>query len=299
MASAASPAADELNLQRTVLQLQAQVEELRRRFDDQRRKAEEKGGLENVYSGQEPDEPHPRMHTGTQYPITTHCAQAVTNHADYPLLKLGSPSAEAGPSSRSGPFTLQAGPSTTSRRPPDGHPSSSMQRNSDSLQAAERANEKRKETTLSDPTSHTTHPQNAVRAPHHDAQRDNIRAGSTADDGDLQRINLQLQEQNEQLRRRLDDMERKEAERYMLDKELAELRSHGHESHKPHAHHLPPGSVDPPSSQVEPSGSNSNADASSHLAGPSTFSNVPPEGRRRSSAPSDSDLIEDEEGTSQ
>jgi hypothetical protein len=209
MASAASPAADELNLQRTVLQLQAQVEELRRRFDDQRRKAEEKGGLENVYSGQEPDEPHPRMHTGTQYPITTHCAQAVTNHADYPLLKLGSPSAEAGPSSRSGPFTLQAGPSTTSQRPPDGHPSSSMQRNSDSLQAAERANEKRKETTLSDPTSHTTHPQNAVRAPHHDAQRDNIRAGSTADDGDFQRINSQLQEQGEQLRRRLDDMERK------------------------------------------------------------------------------------------
>ncbi|KIJ06429.1 hypothetical protein PAXINDRAFT_20384 [Paxillus involutus ATCC 200175] len=270
------------------------------------------------------------MHTGTQYPITTHCAQAVTNHADYPLLKLGSPSAEAGPSSRSGPFTLQAGPSTTSRRPPDGHPSSSTQCNSDSLQAAERANEKRKETTLSDPTNYTTHPQNAVRAPHHhDAQSGNIRAGSTAyttaDDGDLQRVNVQLQAQVEQLRRQFDDFKRQaDGERDLLEKEVADLRSRGHEAHKLQGHHLPPGtdhsltvyctqaitndrglssrksgSVDPPSSQAEPSGSNSNADASTHLAGPSTFFNVPPEGRRPSSAPSDSDLIEDEGGTSQ
>jgi hypothetical protein len=155
----------------------------------------------------------------------------------------------AGPSSRSdtGPLTLQVGPSTSANDPPDGRPSSSVQCNSDSLQAAERANEKRRETILSGRTSHTTHPQNAVRARHHhDAQSGNIRAGSTAyttaDDGDLHRVNLQLQEQNEQLRRQFDDFKRQaDGERYMLEKELEELRSRGHESHKPQAHHLPPG----------------------------------------------------------
>ncbi|KAF8833955.1 hypothetical protein BDN67DRAFT_650548 [Paxillus ammoniavirescens] len=81
-AQSQTPAADEPNLQRAFLELQGQVEELRRRFDDPKRKAEEKEGLENVYSRQESDEPHPRMHTGTQYPITTHFTQSVTNEAE-------------------------------------------------------------------------------------------------------------------------------------------------------------------------------------------------------------------------
>jgi hypothetical protein len=253
MTSAASPAADELNLQRAVLQLQGQVEELRRRFDDPKRQAEKEGLEKNVYSGQESDEPHPRAHTGTPYPITTHCTQAVTNDANYSSRKSGSPSGVAGASSRSdhGPSTLQAGPSTSSNAPPESHLSSSMQFNSDSVQAEERVNEQRRETTLSNPTSHATPSQTAVHGPHHnDARMYDIGMGSTAyttaDDGDLQRFNLQLQEQNEQLRRRLDDMERRaEVERYMLEKELAELRSRGHESQKPQAHHLPPGTSSP------------------------------------------------------
>jgi hypothetical protein len=105
-----------------------------------------------------------------------------------------------------------------------------MQCNSNSLQAAERANEKR-ETTLSDLTSHTTHSPNPARPPdHHDAHRDDIRAGSTAyttaDDRDLQRVNLQLQEQNEQLRRQFNDFKRQaDGERDLLEKEVADLRS--------------------------------------------------------------------------
>ncbi|KAF8834961.1 hypothetical protein BDN67DRAFT_975651 [Paxillus ammoniavirescens] len=304
VAPAASPATDELNLQRVVLQLQGQVEENRRSFDDPKRKAEEKEGLENVYRGQESDEPHPRMQTGAQYPITTHFTQAVINDADHPSLKSGSPSAVAGAFSLSdhGRSTPHADPSTSSNAPPETRPSSSAQVNSDSVQAKERVNEQTRETALSDPMSHVTpSSQTAVRPHHNDARRYDIRSGSTAaDEADLQRVVLQLQEQNEQLRRQLDDTTRKaEAERYMLEKEVAELRSRGHESHKSQAHHIPPGSPGPSSPRAEPLGSNSNAGVSTHLAGPSTFSTLPRPGRRSSSAPSDSDLIEDEKGTSQ
>jgi predicted nucleic acid-binding Zn-ribbon protein len=74
--------------------------------------------------------------------------------------------------------------------------------------------------------------------------------GSTAfpaaNEADPQRLILELQDQNEQLRRRLDDTERKaEVERYMLEKELAGVRSRGHELQKPQAHHLPPGTSSP------------------------------------------------------
>ncbi|KAF8836005.1 hypothetical protein BDN67DRAFT_365445 [Paxillus ammoniavirescens] len=92
----------------------------------------------------------------------------------------------------------------------------------------------------------------------------------------------------------------------MLEKDVAELRSRGRQSRKSQAitddRGLSPlklGSPGPSSPRAEPLGSNSNAGVSTHLAGPSTFSNLPRPGRRSSSAPSDSDLIEDEKGTSQ
>ncbi|KAF8839815.1 WD40 repeat-like protein [Paxillus ammoniavirescens] len=190
MASSASPTAHEVDVQRSIFLLQEQVEELRRRLDDPKPKAEEKEGPEkHTYSGQESDKPYPQMYTDL-------------------------PTVGAGPSSRpdTSPSTFQVGPSTFSNNPPDGHPSSSTQSHSAAIQAEEQANEQRK-TTLNDPTSHATYSQN-------DTQKDDINIGSspaptTTYEADLQRLILHLQAQNEQLRQQLDD-----SKRYLLEKEV-------------------------------------------------------------------------------
>jgi uncharacterized protein (DUF1778 family) len=84
MTSAASPAADAVDVQRAILQLQEQFEQLRRRLDDPKREAEEKEGLKKhaeqlEYNGRESlKSQRPQKHAGTQHAFTIHCTQAVT-----------------------------------------------------------------------------------------------------------------------------------------------------------------------------------------------------------------------------
>ncbi|KIK93126.1 hypothetical protein PAXRUDRAFT_145732, partial [Paxillus rubicundulus Ve08.2h10] len=292
-ASAVSPALGEPNFHRAMLELREQFEELRRCLDDLKQKGEEREGPnKNVHTGvQEPYKSRPQAHASTEYPITAHCTPAITNDADFPF-QSGSSSVGAGPSSRSytGPFTLQTAPSTSFNDPPDGRPSSSMQYNSDLVQEEEQANENRTNTTLNDPTSYAAHPQI-------DPHNGDIKAGpspapTAADVVDLQRLILQLQEQNEQFRQQLDDSKQKaEAERYILEKEVAELRSFSHVSHTPQEHHLSTGTDHPLTIYcTQPSCCNSIAGAFTHLPGPSTISKLHPEGHRSSSAPHTQDF---------
>ncbi|KAF8834614.1 hypothetical protein BDN67DRAFT_536659 [Paxillus ammoniavirescens] len=107
--------------------------------------------------------------------------------------------------------------------------------------------------------------------------RDDIKMTSTASPADqenLQRAILWLQEQVDQLRRRVDDPKRKVVERDELDTDPLAVE-------------------EGPSLRAEPSGPTSTASTSQ--VGLSTFSDVPSQGHPRSSAPSIAESIEAEE----
>ncbi|KAF8836610.1 hypothetical protein BDN67DRAFT_1014575, partial [Paxillus ammoniavirescens] len=129
--------------------------------------------------------------------------------------------------------------STSSRIPPEGHPSSSTQSDSDSLEAEERAqNEKEMENRFNDPASNATQSQNIVHARDYhgpESQKDDVTTASAAspatDEVDVQRAILELQEQFEQLRPRLDDPKREAEEKEGLKKHAEQLEYDGRECH--------------------------------------------------------------------
>jgi hypothetical protein len=166
-----------------------------------------------------------------------HRKHRTTKAADQPNV-VDSPhrsSAEAGPSaskSTAGPSAHDAGSSTSSNVPGEEPQSSPSQFNPDSLQDEEHTKKgKGREIDLGHPTNQAADSQSAAHVlHHHDQQGDHIKAGSStfpaADEADVQHVVLQLQKQVEQLRQRLDDSQRKaETERYLLEKEVKELRS--------------------------------------------------------------------------
>ncbi|KIJ08856.1 hypothetical protein PAXINDRAFT_18033, partial [Paxillus involutus ATCC 200175] len=131
--SPASPVADEQDLQRTILQFQEQLDQLRRRVDDPKRKVPpSREGLD----------------TGADHLLTVDCTQ-VTHDAGSSSLELGLLAAGAGPSSmhdgpsgsKSTASTPQVGPSAVSDVPSKGHPSNYTQSLSDSMEAEERVKE--------------------------------------------------------------------------------------------------------------------------------------------------------------
>ncbi|KAF8835837.1 WD40 repeat-like protein [Paxillus ammoniavirescens] len=135
----------------------------------------------------------------------------------------GSPG--AGPSSRQdGPpggsqwiTDPQADHSAFSNLPSQGHPTAgSVQFNSDSIEAEEQANEQRMEDTPSDPTNGAANSLHFVHPLHHHGPPKNdlttvSPASTAADMANVQRVLLQLQQQVEQLRQRVDDPTRKVA----------------------------------------------------------------------------------------
>ncbi|KAF8834634.1 hypothetical protein BDN67DRAFT_536100 [Paxillus ammoniavirescens] len=125
-ASPASPVAEEQDLQHAILHFQEQLDQLRRRVDDPKRKAAERDGLNTVADHR-------------------HQLHAITNHPDSSL-KLDPLAVEEGPSLRaepSGPTstasTSQVGLSTFSDVPFQGHPRSSAPSIAESIEAEERA----------------------------------------------------------------------------------------------------------------------------------------------------------------
>ncbi|KIJ07322.1 hypothetical protein PAXINDRAFT_103008 [Paxillus involutus ATCC 200175] len=190
--SPGSPAADEADRQRDILHLQEKNEQLRRQLDDAvaaMRKAE--AAREGLATG-----------SPGAGPSTT----------------------QDGPSGGSKLITdIQVEHSAFSNVPSQGHPPSPTQFISDSIEAEEQANEKRKENTFSDQTNKATDSQHRVHpSHHHDPTKNDITmaspASTAADVANLQRGLLQMQEQLDQLRRRFDDPTRKGvAERDGLD----------------------------------------------------------------------------------
>ncbi|KAF8834962.1 hypothetical protein BDN67DRAFT_502993 [Paxillus ammoniavirescens] len=228
--SPTSPATDEADLQPLNLHLQAQVEQLRRQLDDSKREARaerdrvDENMEESPYNGHESGQPQGRqLPTGSSIAQPGHSSHAEPSRSD----------------SYTGASTHQDGLSTSSNAPPDGHPSGSTQFNLGSLQAEEHAKNAKRENAFNHVTNNANQSPNTVHAQDFhssDSQKDDVTTASVAspaaDEVNVQRAILQLQEQFEQLRRRLDDPKREAEEKEGLKKHAEQLEYDGRESHR-------------------------------------------------------------------
>ncbi|KAF8836006.1 WD40 repeat-like protein [Paxillus ammoniavirescens] len=227
--SLASPPADKADPQRLISQLEEQNKQLRRQLDDAVATMQNAG-----------------MRSDGLAKKVGHLEHSSSHESDKPQ-GLGVLIEPSGSKSDAGLTPKFA--STSPDIPPEGHPSSSTQSDLDSLQAEERAqNEKERENRLNDPASNATQSQNIVHARDHhgpESQMDVTTASAAspaADEMDVQRAILHLQEQFEQLRRRLDDPKREAEEKEGLKKDAEQLEYDGRESHKsqrPQTHAAP------------------------------------------------------------
>ncbi|KAF8839806.1 WD40 repeat-like protein [Paxillus ammoniavirescens] len=138
------------------------------------------------------------------------------------------------------------------------------------MEAEEEAKKgKGRKTARGHPTSKAAESQNSAHPRRHHDRRHDVKAGSTPapDDADPQHLVLQLQEQNMNLRRQLDDAvaakEKAEAEMDGLQRNTEEFPYSGDASGQPPEAHLPaasPAGAGPSPSQAGSSGFQSNAD---------------------------------------
>ncbi|KAF8833239.1 hypothetical protein BDN67DRAFT_1017782 [Paxillus ammoniavirescens] len=214
MVSSGSSVAGEADHQRDILHLQEQNEQLRRQLDD----------VVAVIRKAEAERDGPA--TKTHHLLTIYCTQVTNNSGSFSLdlgsRGVGPSSTQDGPPRGSELITdPQTDPSTFSNILCQGHPSCSVQFISHSIGAEEQANEKGKESVLSDQTNKVTDSSHSVYAPHnHSPTRPTMGspASTAADMANVQRVLLQLQQQVKQLRQRVDDPMRKvAAERDGLD----------------------------------------------------------------------------------
>ncbi|KIJ07084.1 hypothetical protein PAXINDRAFT_19710 [Paxillus involutus ATCC 200175] len=204
--SPGSPAADEADRQRDILHLQEKNEQLRRQLDDA------------VAAMRKAEAARERLATGSP--------------------GAGPSTTQDGPSGGSKLITdHQADPSAFSNVSSQGHPSTFAQPISDSIVAGGQADEKRQENAPNGQTNkaidshHSRHPSH-YRDPTKNDLTMASPASTAADMANVQRVLLQLQEQVEQLRQRVDDPTRKvAAERDGLDTGADHPHDQLHASH--------------------------------------------------------------------